>query len=114
MQRRVPGVLVNDVAGNPFQPDIQYRGFVASPVTRICSFTGPAKLVTTTVTTGSRMYLVSAFSMSRSSSVGVLPIATMSSTSGVVIFPSGRTGTMIDRSALRQTITLIVSSGPMR
>jgi iron complex outermembrane receptor protein len=32
MQRRIPGLLITDVAGNPFQPDIQYRGFVASPV----------------------------------------------------------------------------------
>jgi outer membrane receptor protein involved in Fe transport len=28
----VPGVIVNEVAGNPFQPDVQFRGFVASPV----------------------------------------------------------------------------------
>ena len=28
----VPGVIVNDVAGNPFQPNVQFRGFVASPV----------------------------------------------------------------------------------
>jgi outer membrane receptor protein involved in Fe transport len=28
----LPGVIVNDVAGNPFQPNIQFRGFVASPV----------------------------------------------------------------------------------
>jgi outer membrane receptor protein involved in Fe transport len=28
----VPGIIVNEVAGNPFQPDVQYRGFVASPV----------------------------------------------------------------------------------
>ena len=28
----VPGVVVNEVAGNPFQPDVQFRGFVASPV----------------------------------------------------------------------------------
>ena len=32
MQRRIPGLLITDVTGNPFQPDIQYRGFVASPV----------------------------------------------------------------------------------
>jgi len=29
---RVPGVTLNDVTGNPFQPDLQYRGFTASPV----------------------------------------------------------------------------------
>jgi outer membrane receptor protein involved in Fe transport len=28
----VPGVIANEVAGNPFQPDVQFRGFVASPV----------------------------------------------------------------------------------
>jgi outer membrane receptor protein involved in Fe transport len=28
----IPGIIVNEVAGNPFQPDVQYRGFVASPV----------------------------------------------------------------------------------
>jgi outer membrane receptor protein involved in Fe transport len=32
LQKYVPGVIVNDVAGNPFQPDVQFRGFVASPV----------------------------------------------------------------------------------
>jgi len=28
----MPGVSVNDVTGNPFQPNIDFRGFVASPV----------------------------------------------------------------------------------
>jgi outer membrane receptor protein involved in Fe transport len=28
----VPGITVNEVAGNPFTPDVQFRGFVASPV----------------------------------------------------------------------------------
>src|SRR5580692_464815 len=28
----VPGISVNEVAGNPFQPNVQFRGFVASPV----------------------------------------------------------------------------------
>src|SRR4029077_19646384 len=28
----VPGTTVNDVAANPFQPNVQFRGFVASPV----------------------------------------------------------------------------------
>src|ERR1700744_4617090 len=28
----LPGVLSSDVAGNPFQPNIEFRGFVASPV----------------------------------------------------------------------------------
>ena len=30
--QRVPSVYVNDSSGNPFQPDVQYRGFLASPV----------------------------------------------------------------------------------
>ncbi|WP_315833082.1 TonB-dependent receptor [Bradyrhizobium prioriisuperbiae] len=30
--QRVPGVIINEVAGNPFQPDVQFRGFTASPV----------------------------------------------------------------------------------
>lgn len=29
--QRVPSVFINDTAGNPFQPDVQYRGFTASP-----------------------------------------------------------------------------------
>ena len=28
----VPGIVVNEVAGTPFQPNVQFRGFVASPV----------------------------------------------------------------------------------
>ena len=32
LERTAPGVSVNDVAGNPFSPEIDYRGFVASPV----------------------------------------------------------------------------------
>jgi outer membrane receptor protein involved in Fe transport len=32
LQQYVPGVIVNEVAGNPFQPNVQFRGFVASPV----------------------------------------------------------------------------------
>jgi outer membrane receptor protein involved in Fe transport len=32
LQKYVPGIIVNDVAGNPFQPNVQFRGFVASPV----------------------------------------------------------------------------------
>src|SRR5882762_5887480 len=31
LQKYVPGIIVNEVAGNPFQPDVQFRGFVASP-----------------------------------------------------------------------------------
>src|SRR5262245_38619496 len=29
--QRVPSVYINDTSVNPFQPDVQYRGFVASP-----------------------------------------------------------------------------------
>jgi len=32
LQKYVPGLVVNEVTGNPFQPDVQFRGFVASPV----------------------------------------------------------------------------------
>ena len=32
LQQQVPGVIVNEVAGNPFQPNVEFRGFVASPV----------------------------------------------------------------------------------
>ena len=28
----VPGITLNEVAGNPFTPDVQFRGFTASPV----------------------------------------------------------------------------------
>jgi iron complex outermembrane recepter protein len=32
LERRTPGVGTVDVTGNPFQPQLDYRGFVASPV----------------------------------------------------------------------------------
>src|SRR6266576_2010484 len=32
LQKYVPGFIVSEVMGNPFQPDVQFRGFVASPV----------------------------------------------------------------------------------
>jgi outer membrane receptor protein involved in Fe transport len=32
LQKYVPSIIVNEVAGNPFQPNVQFRGFVASPV----------------------------------------------------------------------------------
>jgi outer membrane receptor protein involved in Fe transport len=32
LEKYVPGIVVNEVAGNPFQPNVQFRGFVASPV----------------------------------------------------------------------------------
>src|SRR5690348_4890537 len=32
LQQYVPGIIISDTTGNPFQPDVQFRGFVASPV----------------------------------------------------------------------------------
>ena len=32
LQRRLPGVSVNEVTGNPLQADLNYRGFTASPL----------------------------------------------------------------------------------
>lgn len=32
LQQYVPGVSITEVAGNPFQPNVEFRGFVASPV----------------------------------------------------------------------------------
>src|SRR3954470_14787785 len=32
LQQQIPGIIISDTTGNPFQPDIQFRGFVASPV----------------------------------------------------------------------------------
>lgn len=32
LQQQVPGIVISEVSGNPFQPDIQFRGFVASPI----------------------------------------------------------------------------------
>jgi len=32
LEKFVPSIVVNEVAGNPFQPSVQFRGFVASPV----------------------------------------------------------------------------------
>ncbi len=32
LQQQVPGISISEVAGNPFQPNIEFRGFVASPV----------------------------------------------------------------------------------
>src|SRR5260370_4829204 len=32
LQKYVPGIIAIEVTGNPFQPDVQFRGFVASPV----------------------------------------------------------------------------------
>ncbi len=32
LEKYVPGIIINDVSGNPFTPDVQFRGFTASPV----------------------------------------------------------------------------------
>jgi len=32
LQQHVPGLIISDTTGNPFMPDVQFRGFVASPV----------------------------------------------------------------------------------
>jgi outer membrane receptor protein involved in Fe transport len=32
LQQHVPGIFISDTTGNPFQPDVQFRGFVASPL----------------------------------------------------------------------------------
>ncbi|MCW2245340.1 outer membrane receptor protein involved in Fe transport [Azospirillum fermentarium] len=32
LERRVPGVNLNEAQNNPFQPDVQFRGFTASPL----------------------------------------------------------------------------------
>lgn len=32
MNRRMGGVIVNEIQGNPYQPDVSYRGFTASPL----------------------------------------------------------------------------------
>src|SRR5262245_10814600 len=32
LNRRVNGVIVNEMQGNPYQPDINYRGYTASPL----------------------------------------------------------------------------------
>jgi outer membrane receptor protein involved in Fe transport len=32
LQQHVPGLIISDTTGNPLMPDVQFRGFVASPV----------------------------------------------------------------------------------
>ncbi|MBY0502943.1 MAG: TonB-dependent receptor [Bryobacteraceae bacterium] len=32
LQRRLNGIFVNEIQGNPFQPDVNYRGYTASPL----------------------------------------------------------------------------------
>lgn len=32
LQQNVPGISINEVSGNPFQPSVEFRGFIASPV----------------------------------------------------------------------------------
>ena len=67
-----------------------------------------------TVTSGSLMYFARRCSYSRASAVGVLPIATTSSTSGIETRPSGRTGTVTVSSGLRHTKISRPSPGPIR
>src|SRR6266851_351506 len=81
---------------------------------RICSGIGPTKPSAMTVTSGSLMYFASRCSNSRARAVGVLPIATTSSTSGIESLPSGRTGTVRVSSGLRQTKIFKLSPGPIR
>src|SRR6516162_2870686 len=90
------------------------RGCEASPMMRTWSGIGPTKPDTMMVTRGSLIYLPSSCSYSRARAVGVLPIATTSSTSGIESRPSGRTGTVIDNSGLRQTKMFRLSPGPIR
>jgi hypothetical protein len=32
LNRRLTNVFVNEIQGNPFQPDVNYRGYTASPL----------------------------------------------------------------------------------
>src|SRR5271156_6322058 len=80
---------------------------------RICRVKGPTTLFVDTVTIGSEMYLDRFLSISRPKSLGVLPIATTFSTSGIVIRPSGRTVTVVLNSGLRQTKIAKLSPGPI-
>ena len=32
LNRRMNGVFVNDIQNNPFQPDVNFRGYTASPL----------------------------------------------------------------------------------
>src|SRR5690554_6031056 len=68
--------------------------------------------VTTTLTCGSRMYSVREVRMELANSSGVRPLACTSPTSGTEILPSGRTGTEMLKSSLRQTETVITSVAP--
>src|SRR5262252_10093341 len=81
---------------------------------RIWSGIGPTNPAIITVTSGSLMYFAKRISYSRASAVGVLPIATTSSTSGIETRPSGRTGTVTVSSGLRHTKMFRLSPGPMR
>src|SRR5215469_5470800 len=81
---------------------------------RIWSGIGPTKPSTMTVTNGSLTYFASRCSYSRARVLGVLPIATTSSTSGIERRPSGRTGTVTVNSGLRQTKIFRLSPGPIR
>src|SRR5512146_313764 len=69
--------------------------------------------VTTTVTCGSSMYFFSFTVRSCASWLGVLPDASISPSNGSDILPSGRTGTVLEKSGSFQTATLSMSSGPI-
>src|SRR6516165_7767704 len=90
------------------------RGWAASPMMRTWSGIGPTKPSTITVTSGSLIYLASRCSYSRARAVGVLPIATTSSTRGIDTRPAGRTGTVTVNSGLRHTKMFRLSPGPIR
>src|SRR5580704_3084510 len=80
---------------------------------RICRLNGPTTSLGSTVTSGDVTYRDSFFAISCASSAGVFPTATISSTSGIEMRPSGRTGTSIDSSGLRHTNIDSLSPGPI-
>ena len=50
MNRALNGVYMNEMQGNPFQPDVNYRGYTASPLARArrkafrCTWTACGKI----------------------------------------------------------------------
>src|SRR6185312_1290404 len=81
---------------------------------RICRLNGPMNCFWITVTSGDERYFDSRFSTSRANSLGVFPVAVMSSTRGIETRPSGRTATSVNSSGFRQTKIVSVSPGPIR
>lgn len=88
-------------------------GRAVAPTMRICWAKVPCGRSTITETIGSWIYWLSTTRMSSASWAGVLPTATMSVISGVVMRPSGRTPMRVDSSGLRQTKMLSSSDGPI-